>query len=179
MNQHIAFTEKENRIMAEKMDKAADVLHNASKRYPDHRIAMQSFLISQRKVQDPEQCETVACMAGFYYLGKTTNPVFIKDKVQNTSYLSGDFSHYAGYEEGMTMFARDLGFNDKTELYTWAEEHPAIWGNRYGGNLFSVQNAYNVPANEYLTMEIVVAHLHNVAERLRDPNKRLNLASEE
>ena len=159
--------------MSEDMDNAAAVLHNVTEQYPGNRISMQTTRISQKEEGALGECETISCMGGFYLLGKTANPIFIKNPLNNDKHLAGDIDIYAGYHEGAEMFAADIGFDGVHQLCAWAKDHPDIWGNNYGDYLFNNGRAYNVPDSQHPTILNIISHLHNVAERLRDPSKRI------
>ena len=172
MNRQTTFSEKEYRLLACKLDKATEILNTAAQRYPDHHVAMYSQTISQIPEQEGVGCETVACIAGFYYLGKVTNPKFSRYEKNKENFLITVNGDAANFIEGAEMFARDLGFKEAEDICQWAEQNPTIWGNNNGLGLFSHEKAYGRPADMKLTIDQVVVHLREVSERLRNPSKR-------
>ena len=173
MKQQITFSEEEHRTLAHKLDKATKMLNSTARRYPDHHVAMYCHSVSQRPEQDGSTCTTIACMAGFYYLGKLTKPEFAKDENSNYSFLVTDDDKDVDFVEGAEMFADDLGFEKAVDLCHWAKQNPTIWGNNAGHGLFNHENAYGKATGTKLTINEIVLHLGSVSERLRDPCKRV------
>ena len=172
MNEQITFTDLEYQVMADKMEKAINTL-SCARRYPNPTISMNTASIYQ-DVNEDKSCNTIGCMAGHYLLGKMTK-VTVKhfnDETKILTDIKGKELHFA---DGANLFARDLGFSNKDHIKKWANNNPHIWGNKWGGYMFSTDSAYDNYSKDKLTLDTIIKHLSTVTERLRNPSKRITL----
>ena len=176
MSLNYTFTQEEYNNMADKMDKAADILNSTIKRYPNQFLAMLSTTISQPRSADDETCKTTACIGGFYYLGQCTEPVFTKHPIDHLPILYNDNGKQVCYSQGAEMLAKDTGFTNEMHIRIWAKNNAAIWGNNNGDSLFSSTLSYGISDYNSMTVKIAVTHLHAVAERMRNPDKRVTVS---
>ena len=126
-------------------------------------------------------CKTIACHAGFYELQfalkNKEKYCFEDDDIENVerSYLSENSDKerkdWIVYEHGAKRIAQDLGFRGKQDLKNWAHNNPKLWGNKYGFNMFTSQQAFNGVNKGGLTLNNIVKHWRNVADRIE--KKRL------
>ena len=81
------FSQSQYSAMADKVDKAADILDRTTERYPNHSIAMLHSEVIQQHPIGSDTCRTIGCIGGFYALGKTTNPSFTLSLTPNKRVL--------------------------------------------------------------------------------------------
>ncbi len=53
-------------------------------------------------------------------------------------------------------------WDEKSPIETWAEENPKIWGNEYGGEMFSSQSAFNNDLDKALAHRDIIEHWKQV-----------------
>ena len=171
MNRQITFSEKEYLVLADKIDEVTRVFETATERHANTTLSMGSGIIVQTMSND-EPCKTIACVAGCYLLGKIQKPIF-KAYTCGSNILTNDKGKSLTYQDGANTLAKDLDFNNKSHLQAWADDNPAIWGNKYGIHMFTSGMAYiNVQA-EKTTIKDVIDHFRSVSVRMRNPNKRI------
>lgn len=98
------------------------------------------------------KCGTVHCVAAWYGAKKYL--------VDGESIPDG----YVGFTDGAKQMAKDMGFDDRYELESWARRNYAKWGNKYGYCMFSSKIAYGGAKN----LKGVIKHLKGVQSRLGD-----------
>lgn len=89
-------------------------------------------------------CGTIHCIGGWYAVASLD--------MENKS---------LDFIDGADEMARNLGFSDCYALNRWAADTPGIWGNPYGGYLFSTTRAYNYAS----TLAEAVEFLKGVRDR--------------
>lgn len=100
-------------------------------------------------------CGTEACHAGWFgaYYCKH-NPV-------------GDFMNYS------EIIANSLGFRDtkdeeaRNRMLQYFEDNPDIWGNKFGGGMFTGARAFRKEEGKPITLKVIAEHWYKVAERLQ------------
>lgn len=96
-------------------------------------------------------CNTTMCHGGWYAA------VAIKNKFLKTFH----------YQDGANKMAQDLGFKHMNELQKWARDNEEIWGNNYGGIMFSSAEAFEYKERfKANCLEDIVQHWREVYERL-------------
>ena len=108
-------------------------------------------------VQSIPNCGTIACHGGAYLCGQR-------------GYVPADDSPLIedgiwGWESGALAIARALGFDCQYALEAWAEDHPEIWGNKWGGYMFLRRRAFERQGRR-LTLDDIVTHWERVADRI-------------
>ena len=93
-----------------------------------------------------EGCGTVACHAGHYAAAYITDPrealgARARWRADGLGSLNDTlFDARRGepfsFECGIRLMMRDLGFHSPLDLTVWADSHPEIWGNAFGGLMF-------------------------------------------
>lgn len=131
-----------------------------------------------------DECGTTACFAGWYLFADLHDKGEDHAFVDHTDHGTGCRFHaltvpvqHGGYmvhwDEGANAFARAVGFRHYEELEEWAALRPDLWGNPYGGDMFTRATAYGeTPQGDEVTIHTVMEHWRNVAiniEDLRDP----------
>jgi hypothetical protein len=66
------------------------------------------------------------------------------------------------YDVRADTLADFLGFEKRRDLEDWAEENPKIWGNEYGGEMFSSQSAFNNDLDKALAHRDIIEHWKQV-----------------
>ena len=135
---HNAWTviDTEYKIMADKVDKVSAIIANTINRYPNQELNMLFGNVRQLQLAEEEECKTIACISGFYALGKMTRPVFKSDEKKGTKTLFNNEGQRISFKDSAKALAKDAGFRDDTHMITWAAAHPSIWGNTHGISLF-------------------------------------------
>lgn len=105
-------------------------------------------------------CGTTMCHGGWYQWLTLTSRMTPR-------------SYTGNYTDGANKIAKDLGFADRYQLEGWADFNPKIWGNFYGGEMFSETEAFGVAfdRNKYRTfisLELIGKHWLKVAAKLED-----------
>lgn len=101
---------------------------------------------------EPNICGTIHCVGGWYVYANFHRK-FIKERC---------IDHVLDYNDGADLMALDLGFKISPDLRCWAYCNPEIWGNRFGGGMFSNRQAWGFSR----TLKDVVEHLKDVQKRL-------------
>jgi hypothetical protein len=83
--------------------------------------------------KNKHKCGTVHCVAGWYAVAN----------LDRKEIKTGMEEGFVRYEDGANLMADDLGFNNLVDLSTWAHDNPEIWGNDWGGSMFTKKIAYN------------------------------------
>lgn len=96
---------------------------------------------------DENYCGTPFCHGGWYLIAK------------------GVFGYDNSYSDGARMMASDLGFEDVNSLKRWAKENIKIWGNEYGENMFSDENAFGRNLDTGFTLKPIINHWKRVKQR--------------
>jgi len=94
------------------------------------------------------KCGTIHCVAGWYAVA------LLKDGTINES-------EYVSYSDGAAAIAKQLGFKNDSQLESWANRNPDIWGNEDGINMFYSKKAYNGAKS---LIEVVI-YLEGVRDR--------------
>ena len=111
-----------------------------------------------------------ACLAGIYTLARCNGEWAELEYGEAEWHFRPEGEAYR-WEEGADEMSHDLGFlysknyeyADYTHLERWARDNPELWGNKYGGEMFSESRAYGVDS---VTLSDVLNHLRSVADRL-------------
>ena len=164
--------EAEYKIMADNLDKVTATIANTINRYPNQELNMLFRNVLQLESAEKEECRTIACISGFYALGKITRPVFRSDKKKGTRTLFNNEGREISFKDSAKALAKDAGFRDDTHMITWAAAHPSIWGNTCGVSLFLSPLAYGLTHYDTMTVKHVIKYFGEVADRMRDPSKR-------
>ena len=119
------------------------------------------------------QCNTVACVAGWYLLACVSEARESADGIKWEWYESeaeGLFRSGVSVDwtEGAAMLATDLGcgIGGRQRLERWARENPELWGNHEGEHMFGLASAYGFWNRDYLSLAHVIAHWRAVADRI-------------
>ncbi len=67
---------------------------------------------------------------------------------------------------GATLMAEHLGMEKAKDICNWAENNPDIWGNNFGGALFSDCKAFGENGS-FMYLESIINHWKGVKERLQ------------
>lgn len=94
-------------------------------------------------------CGTPMCHGGWYLIASIPK--------KNSALMSG-------YKDGAEIMAKHLGFENHMELEDWAGKNPKIWGNSYGANMFSGEEAFTYAGS--LTLSKIITHWKRVQRRL-------------
>ena len=97
-------------------------------------------------------CGTVACVGGWLAHHYRT--------VEDTGYR-----HFL---DGINTFAKDLGFEHGGALRSWASDHPELWGNTRGYDMFNTSDAYGLSEDDYITLHDIAHHWDKVADKLKE-----------
>lgn len=116
-------------------------------------VNMQTAKVSSRVYK--HYCGTTHCHAGWYVLAKEWD---LKSKILSSS-------KYTDYEDGVSMMAKDLGFENEGDLKRWATHDQEVWGNWRGDCMFYSPSAFNYTGK--LTLQKIVDHWRKVGERLK------------
>ena len=86
------------------------------------------------------ECGTCACHAGWYALATTEHEwdgsyAHFKDE-------KGGWAPAITYGYGADRMAEAAGYESRYKLEEWAHENPEMWGNGYGGGMFSDSRAF-------------------------------------
>ena len=122
-------------------------------------------------------CQTVACHAGHYFLGHLDELSEEEKRHEFVSYADpvrprlAALVHKrtlspAGYMNGATMMAQDLGFVDSYQLQDWANYNSTLWGGADGSLMFSSHQAFGKSAYDPLTLYDIGHWWLAVAERV-------------
>lgn len=98
------------------------------------------------------ECGSVHCHAGWYAIAAC------------------DLSQPLTFYNGANQMAKDLGFEDYTELLSWANKHKKVWGNDNGTDMFGKRHAFYEPEkrpNGANTLQDIVDHWTEVYYRLK------------
>ena len=125
-------------------------------------------------------CDTVACHAGWYMYNTYRHTgywsyfddregVYKPAKIGVMVITKPKIVRALYFQEGADFMAKDLGFSSRFDLQQWARENPYIWGNRYGGWMFSFDGEcafLNQDEPTELTLSVIADHWESVAGRL-------------
>ena len=117
----------------------------------DRALDMGEFRVSD--AFSSHSCGTTHCHAGWYLLAKEWD---LKSKA---------LSRRTDYEDGVSMMAKDLGFETEGDLRWWATQNHKVWGNGHGDSIFCSSLAFNYTGK--LTLQKIVDHWRKVGERLK------------
>lgn len=77
-------------------------------------------------------CGTPMCHGGWYLVAATRRG--INPSTEQAAYCrAGDVYDF---DTGAELIAMDLGFSDRKELQSWANQNPELWGNELGEDMF-------------------------------------------
>ena len=113
--------------------------------------------MSKGHVDTEPTCGTVACVGGWlahHYQTKVWG--------MDTSYSRHLYRYYL---DGVGAFTQELGFTDVDGLRRWANDHPELWGNTRGYDMFYSPQAYGA-LGDSLTLLTVASHWSKVAYNL-------------
>ena len=110
-------------------------------------------------------CKTIACFAGHYFMAALAEREacnephswrFLPDPFDGAvpHLVETTTDRDATYHQGAKMIARDLGFLHEFQLIEWARRHPKLWGNHFGGSVFSSVVAFNRSSLEENSMAV-------------------------
>lgn len=72
---------------------------------------------------------------------------------------------YNDFSDGANLMAEHLGFEDSDELKGWADEHPELWGNKYGEDMFCDGSAFGGNDDTINRLDQIVDHWKEVKVR--------------
>ena len=131
--------------------------------------------MSQHNITLDPNCGTIACHGGHYEYAcqVEANTVEWAEYGTERSVLMNrehdPEQPHAGFEQGASKLARDLGFLDSSELECWAAVNPSIWGNFHGGRMFTSKLAFRteeVWIDSGMGLQTIIDWWLAVAERL-------------
>ena len=167
----------------EKIREMCDMMERAHAKYG---VKINMAVVSIEK----EPCGTLCCHAGLFSLARAMDkdgwimwPYKWKSLGKNfedgrdTARLmfegqkNSDFYERVPYVAGECAMNQFLGYekDDKDDLTTWADENPELWGNEYGGQMFSWDGAFDMDDNG-TTVEVILKHWRKVADRIEEAN---------
>lgn len=94
-------------------------------------------------------CGTQLCHAG-WYASVTIKTLF-------------DSIHFT---DGGNKMAKHLGFKIMSDLIDWADKNPEIWGNKFGGSMFSDSKAFTGLHGKRISVNDIINHWKGVYERV-------------
>lgn len=100
-------------------------------------------------------CGSPACHAGWFAVARNQE----QDKITKNGVKHYNFHHSA---KEMAVF---LGFDSEQDLENWAFENPTLWGNTYGGGMFSDRSAFLPGEGRQPTLKEIGKHWLKVASR--------------
>jgi hypothetical protein len=89
------------------------------------------------------ECGSVHCVGGWYAIATL------------------DLTTPRDFIDGARRMAKDLGFHDELDMGDFAAANKDIWGNDYGGCMFSTAKAYGGASN----LNEVIEHFKGVRDR--------------
>lgn len=158
-------------------------------------------LMDNSKITRTSLCGTLACFGGWNLLANQDR--FVADQ---TDYFKADVTVFwyqfdpdegrqtlaytfegqtndseipVDYEDGAEILARDLGFDERSDLELWAHYHPELWGNACGRRMFGhhtnggvgeqafgFEPTHHNGDDEFLTVARIIEHWRGVADRI-------------
>lgn len=115
-------------------------------------------------------CGTVACHGGFAYLALHEEERTFKDfGTIDVQYLFKD-TQTVGFTDGANDLAKFFGFKSHVHLEGWADNHPELWGNKQGDEMFSAHGyvafGFTFKTQEQCDLLAVANHYRKVAKNL-------------
>lgn len=116
-------------------------------------------------MRKPEVCGTIKCVAGWYMTGRAMEMGDLAEMMKHDK---------VWYWDGVRMIAQELGFKgfkgyrSPHDFLIWVNEHPELWGKKWGGLMFSEERAYDHDKEKGLTFHDVIAQWVGFYWRLRD-----------
>jgi len=135
----------------------ADVFERSVQLWPEGKVSMMEGSVDCRH----HDCGTTHCHAGWYVATKMTecpDAKIIRDLKEQDRTID--------YSDGVDLITADLGFKTPTDLLSWANEYPEIWGNGAGYLMFNSVTAFGLPSAQ-LTRQYIAQHWMVVADRLQ------------
>ena len=144
------------RMVADRLEAAADA---------QDRVEIE---MSEPDIMKHNSCETVCCHAGLYVLAcmDEVARLWNDESFDNTAVVLVPDYLGSPWIRGAELMAHHLGFRLRSDLERWATLTPSLWGNRYGGEMFTKAAAFTGEPLSWTSVDQIVAHWRAVADRI-------------
>ena len=106
--------------------------------------------MDQPTIPTKHDCNTIACHAGWYAISKNLKRTYKR-------------THY---EDGIEDIAQDLKIDTRT-LLSFMSNNPSIWGNAFGGGMFTMDRAFRTTtSNGAETLQDIIDFWQAVHKRV-------------